>query len=128
MLSFSRPSVSNDNPYSESLFKTLRYHPGFPDKPFETLGQARQWVAGFTNWYNEEHRHRALKFVTPGQRHRGEDMSILARRATIYEAAKANRPERWSGSCRNWDRPEIVTLNPLKSRHSQTSSETDKAA
>lgn len=128
MPSFSRPSVSNDNPYSEAMFKTLKYHPSFPGRPFDTLEQARQWVAGFTKWYNEEHRHSALKFVTPGQRHRGEDMSILARRAKIYEAARANRPERWSGSCRNWDRTEIVTLNPQKSRQGQMSSATEKAA
>lgn len=128
MPSFSRPSVSNDNPYSEAMFKTLKYHPSFPEQPFDTLEQARQWVAGFAKWYNEEHRHSALKYVTPGQRHRGEDIDILARRAVIYEAARANRPERWSGNCRDWNRPEVVSLNPLKSRHSQTSSETEKAA
>lgn len=128
MPSFSRPSVSNDNPYSEALFKTLKYHPGFPDNPFETLDQARQWVARFTHWYNEEHRHSALKFVTPGQRHRGEDKDILALRAAVYEAARACRPERWPGSCRNWDRPEIITLNPLKSRNGQRDSEINKAA
>lgn len=126
--SFSRPSVSNDNPYSESLFKTMKYHPGFPDPPYETLDDARQWVAGFVDWYNGEHRHSALKFVTPGQRHRGEDRDILAMRSALYETARANRPERWSGSCRNWDRPEIVTLNPQKSRNGQTGSETKKAA
>jgi len=73
MPSFSRPSVSNDNPYSEALFKTLKYHPGFPDKPFGSLQEAREWVAGFQHWYNEVHRHSALKFVTPDQRHCGED-------------------------------------------------------
>ena len=77
MPSFSRPSVSNDNPYSESLFKTLKYHPGFPEKPFDTIEEARRWVARFQYWYNEIHRHSALKFVTPGQRHRGEDIKIL---------------------------------------------------
>jgi len=69
MPSFRRPSVSNDNPYSEALFKTLKYHPGFPDKPFGSLASARVWVAGFQHGYNEVHRHSALKFVTPGQRH-----------------------------------------------------------
>jgi len=128
MPSFSRPSVSNDNPYSEAMFKTLKYHPGFPDQPFDTLEQARQWVTGFTKWYNEEHRHSALKFVTPGQRHRGEDKDILARRALIYEEARANRPQRWSANCRDWNRPEVVCLNPLKSRHGQTDSGTKKAA
>jgi putative transposase len=117
--SFSRPSISNDNPYSESLFKTLKYHPSFPDKPFDTIEDARQWSAGFEQWYNEKHRHSALKFVTPGQRHRGEDIDILRRRKALYTLAKASRPERWSGDCRNWSRPEIVTLNLQKSAQDQ---------
>jgi putative transposase len=117
--SFSRPSVSNDNAYSEAMFKTLKYHPGFPDAPFATIEEARQWVAGFQQWYNEEHRHSALKFVTPGQRHRGEDIELLRQRTAVYEAAKANRLERWSGSCRNWSRMELVTLNPQKSTQCQ---------
>jgi transposase InsO family protein len=112
MPSFSRPAVSNDNPYSEALFKTLKYHPGFPDKPFDSLQQAREWVAGFQHWYNEVHRHSALKFVTPGQRHRGEDIAILAQRNTLYAAAKEQRPERWSGPSRNWEPEEVVFLNP----------------
>lgn len=128
MPSFSRPPVSNDNAYSESLFKTLKYHPGFPEHPFGSIEEARQWVAGFVHWYNEEHRHSALKFVTPGQRHRGEDREILAQRRRVYEAARANNPQRWSGNCRNWDRPEVVTLNPMKSGREQTSPVTKNAA
>ncbi len=112
MPSFSRPSVSDDNPYSEALFKTLKYHPGFPDKPFENLEEARKWVFGFEHWYNEIHRHSALRFVTPGQRHRGEDIDILAQRQVLYEAAKVQHPERWSGSTRNWKPEEVVYLNP----------------
>jgi transposase InsO family protein len=115
MPSFSRPSVSNDNPYSEALFKTVKYHPGFPDKPFESLQEAREWVAGFQRWYNEEHRHSALKFVTPGQRHRGDDVVILEQRSRLYEAARAQRPERWTGSIRNWEHEGVVFLNPNKS-------------
>jgi transposase InsO family protein len=114
MPSFSRPSVSDDNPFSEALFKTLKYHPGFPDKPFESLQEARQWVAGFQQWYNEAHRHSALKFVTPAQRHRGEDTVILQQRHALYEAAKVRRPERWSGPTRNWEPEKIVYLNPGK--------------
>jgi transposase InsO family protein len=114
MPSFSRPSVSDDNPFSEALFKTLKYHPGFPDKPFESLQQAREWVAAFQHWYNEVHRHSALKFVTPAQRHRGEDTVILQQRHALYEAAKARRPERWSGPTRNWAPEKIVYLNPGK--------------
>lgn len=120
MPSFSRPSVSNDNPYSEALFKTLKYNPGLPDKPFDNLEEARLWVAGFQKWYNEVHRHSALKFVTPGQRHRGEDKALLNQRKALYAAAKAAKPERWSGNYRNWDRPEIVSLNPNKSTQCKT--------
>jgi transposase InsO family protein len=112
MPSFSRPSVSNDNPYSEAMFKTLKYHPGFPDKPFDSLDEARQWVAGFERWYNEIHRHSALKFVTPGQRHRGEDIAILEQRKVVYEAARTRCPERWSGPFRNWEHEKVVFLNP----------------
>lgn len=115
MPSFSRPSVSNDNPYSEAMFKTLKYHPGFPDKPFDSLEEARQWVAGFQHWYNEVHRHSALKFVTPGQRHRGEDIAVLELRNTLYESARAQRPDRWSGSSRNWEHENVVFLNPNNS-------------
>jgi transposase InsO family protein len=114
MPSFSRPSVSDDNPFSEALFKTLKYHPGYPDKPFDDLQQARQWVAGFQRWYNEEHRHSGLKFVTPGQRHRGEDGAILEQRHALYQAARAENPERWSGSTRNWEPETVVYLNPGK--------------
>ena len=114
MPSFSRPSVSDDNPYSEALFKTLKYHPGYPDKPFDSLEDARKWVLGFEHWYNEIHRHSALKFVTPGQRHRGEDIDILAQRQALYECAKTRNPERWSGLTRNWTPARIVYLNPGK--------------
>jgi len=110
--SFSRPSVSNDNPYSEALFKTLKYYPGCPDKPFDTLEEARIWVAQFQTWYNDSHRHSGVKFVTPSERHRGDDQAILDQRKALYEKAKSNHPERWSGSTRNWKRIETVFLNP----------------
>jgi len=114
MPSFSRPSVSDDNPYSEALFKTLKYHPGFPDKPFDSLREAREWVVGFGRWYNEVHRHSALKFVTPAQRHRGDDGAILQQRHALYEVAKAKHPARWSGPSRNWEPEKHVYLNPGK--------------
>jgi len=117
--SFSRPSVSNDNPYSEALFKTLKYRPCFPEKPFDSLDEARVWVAEFQQWYNEKHRHSAIKFVTPGQRHRGEDVMILNKRKVLYEKAKTICPERWSGKSRNWNRLETVSLNPQKSIQGQ---------
>jgi len=114
MPSFSRPAVSNDNPYSEALFKTLKYHPGFPEKPFDSIEEARQWVAGFQHWYNEVHHHSALRYVTPGQRHRGEDTEILHRRKQLYEAQRNHRHERWSGATRNWTADTVVSLNPNK--------------
>ena len=112
--SFSRPSVSNDNPYSEALFKTLKYPPGFPDKPFENLEEARQWVTGFVHWYNETHRHSHLRYVTQSQRHRNEDIAILAQRHELYQDARDKHPERWSGKTRNWQPEEFVNLNPGK--------------
>ena len=126
--SFSRPSVSNDNPYSESLFKTMKYRPDFPERRFDTLDQARQWATGFTSWYNEKHHHSAIKFVTPGQRHRGEDVEILAKRMLIYENAKAKHPERWTATCRNWDRPAVVTLNHTRTSKDNAILELKKAA
>ena len=110
--SFSRPSVSNDNPYSESLFGTMKYTPAFPSKPFESLDAARDWVYGFVRWYNEVHRHSGIQFVTPAQRHSGVEQSILANRKAVYEAAKQRNPERWSREIRNWAPVTEVWLNP----------------
>jgi len=110
--SFNRPSVSNDNPYSESLFRTLKYRSEYPEKAFEDLPAARSWVQGFVHWYNHEHLHSAIKFVTPEQRHSGEDKDILARRKQVYQQAKLKHPERWSGEIRNWDEIGEVYLNP----------------
>src|SRR5690606_32921530 len=86
--SFSRPAVSDDNPYSEALFRTLKYRPQYPRKPFNSLQHARTWVAKFVRWYNTEHRHSAIRFVTPEQRHGGVDEALLARRRAVYEAAR----------------------------------------
>ena len=112
--SFSRPAVSNDNPYSESLFKTLKYRPEYPARSFADVTEARQWVAEFVAWYNHQHHHSAIQFVTPAQRHAGLDGEILVRRKAVYAAAKARHPERWSGETRNWDRVHVVYLNPDK--------------
>jgi transposase InsO family protein len=112
--SFSRPAVSNDNPYSESLFKTLKYRPMQLPKPFEDLLAARQWATQVVHWYNEEHRHSSIKYVTPTERHAGEDQALLAQRIAVYEAARAENPQRWSGKTRNWERTKIVHLNPEK--------------
>ena len=78
--SFSRPSVSNDNPYSESLFKTLKYCPRYPTDPFSELQAAREWVHAFVNWYNNDHYHSNIKYVTPNAIHKGLDREILERR------------------------------------------------
>jgi transposase InsO family protein len=110
--SLSRPAVSNDNPYSESLFKTLKYCPKYPSQPFEDIAAAREWVAGFVDWYNDEHRHSSIQFATPAQRHRGEDKAILAQRQAVYEAARAKNPARWSKNIRNWQWQAEVYLNP----------------
>jgi transposase InsO family protein len=110
--SLSRPSVSNDNSFSESLFRTLKGCPQWPDGPFQSLDQARDWVYGFVQWYNHEHRHSGIGFVTPVQRHDGEDKDILSQRKVVYEQAKKRRPDRWSSNTRNWNVPTDVWLNP----------------
>lgn len=110
--SYSRPRTSNDNAYSESLFRTAKYRPDFPADGFASLQQAREWVLGFVRWYNREHRHSGIRFVTPDERHRGVDIAILKAREVVYEAAKAAKPERWSGKTRDWSRPDCVWLNP----------------
>jgi len=112
--SFSRPSVSDDNPFSESLFNTLKGRPDFPALPFADIQAARMWVARFALWYNTEHLHSALRFVTPEQRHRDEDRELLAQRHALYQAARALHPERWSGNTRNWKPDSTVSLNPGK--------------
>lgn len=114
--SFSRPRVSDDNPYSESLFRTLKYRPSYPREPFATIEDATAWVAGFVRWYNEEHRHSGIRYVTPQQRHDGDDVALLAHRQRIYEAARRRRPERWSGTTRDWKPIATVTLNPEPTR------------
>lgn len=113
--SFSRPSVSDDNPFSESLFRTVKYHPTFPAMTrFETIQAARLWMENFACWYNDSHLHSAIKFVTPNQRHAGSDKFILAKRHKVYLEAKNRKPERWSGKTRNWSQPTAVSLNPDK--------------
>lgn len=110
--SHSRPRVSNDNAHVESLFRTLKYVPAWPEAGFPTLEDARAWVEGFVGWYNEQHRHSGISYVTPGQRHRGEDRLLLEKRKTLYEKAKRMNPQRWSGQTRNWNRHDEVWLNP----------------
>jgi putative transposase len=110
--SFSRPRVSNDNPYAESLFRTCKYRPDYPSKPFESLEEAQAWMQKFVCWYNQVHKHKNLKFVTPAQRHAGHAPRILSRREQVYADAKNRHPERWSGKTRNWALKDEVWLNP----------------
>jgi putative transposase len=109
--SFSRPQVSNDNPYSESLFRTLKYNAGY-SKSFKTIEEAREWISKFVNWYKNEHRHSKIKYVTPMQRHTGEDKEILEKRKKTYKEARMKNPNRWSRGIRNWDHIDTVYLNP----------------
>lgn len=111
--SFSRPGVSDDNAFSEALFRTIKFRPGYPGT-FASRESAQAWVAAFVEWYNHEHRHSAIRYVTPAERHAGEDIAILARRHAVYERARRRRPERWSGPTRNWTPPELVRLNSRK--------------
>src|ERR1035437_2202393 len=110
--SFSRPQVSDDNPYSESLFRTMKYRPGYPSQPFSSLAAAQTWVDGFVSWYNTEHLHSSIRFVTPDDRHFGREQAILANRRSLYEEARLRNPNRWSRNIRNWAPVETVYLNP----------------
>ncbi len=112
--SFSRPAVSNDNPSSESVFRTLKYTPAYPATPFASLADAREWVKRFVQWYNDAHRHSGIRFVRPTERHSGSEGAILANRQRIYTEAKHHYPERWSGAIRNWTPVGDVWLNPNK--------------
>lgn len=112
MPSFSRPRVSNDNAFAESLFRTCKYRPNYPSKPFGSIDEARQWTLSFVQWYNHQHKHSGLKFVTPAQRHDGRDALILSHRKDLYEAAKQRHPERWTGATRDWELSKEVWLNP----------------
>lgn len=128
MPSFSRPGVSDDNPFSEALFKTLKYHSMYPKKPFEDLLQARVWVGQFVKWYNEQHRHSSIQFVTPNERHELRDIDILNKRHDVYQHARSQHPERWSGNTRNWTHQKTVYLNPERQDQKQEKQKNQKAA
>ena len=112
LASYSRPHVSDDNPYSEALFRALKYCPEYPSKPFIDVAAARAWVLRFVTWYNGVHLHSGVRFVTPNDRHAGKDVAILAQRIKVYEAARAKNPARWTRSTRNWTPVAEVYLNP----------------
>lgn len=112
--SHSRPRVSNDNAYVESIFRTCKYRPDYPYNGFATLDDARAWVLKFTHWYNHEHKHSGLKFMTPHERHSGQTDQVMSNRKAVYDAAKAINPKRWTQGTRDWNLPEKVWLNPEK--------------
>ena len=98
------------------MFRTLKYRPEYPEKPFADISEARCWVSGFVQWYNVVHRHSGIKFTTPNERHTGKDIEILANRKLVYNKAKSSNPSRWSGDIKNWDHIEEVYLNPEKKK------------
>jgi putative transposase len=110
--SYSRPRVSDDNAYAEALFRTAKYRPDFPARGFADLDDARRWAARFVHWYNHDHRHSAIRYVSPAQRHDGRDQAILAARHELYQQARRCSPRRWRGRTRDWTPPGAVTLNP----------------
>ena len=110
--SYSRPRVSDDNAYAESLFRTAKYRPEFPARGFTDLDAARAWAAGFVHWYNVDHRHSGIRYVSPAQRHAGQDRDILDARHALYSRARESNPARWSRNTRNWTPINSVTLNP----------------
>ena len=110
----SRPHVSNDNPFSESLFKTIKYSPVYPERGFKDINEARDWMKGFTLFYNTEHRHSGINYVTPNQRHDGQDELVLRRRMNVVAKAKSKHPERWSGEIKSFEINKIVGINMPK--------------
>jgi transposase InsO family protein len=120
--SYSRPRVSDDNPYAEALFRTAKYRPDFPVKGFPDLGAASDWAARFVHWYNNEHRHSGIKYVTPAQRHAGQDRPLLTARHELYQHARRSNPRRWSRQTRDWTPIAAVALNPERDANTRTAS------
>ena len=125
--SSSRPRVSNDNAHAEALFRTAKYRPEFPARGFDTLEEARLWASDFVRWYNTEHLHSGIRYVTPAQRHDGQDHAILAARQQLYQAARNANPARWSGRARNGSPAGCVTLNPDQNPTNPDSSTINKS-
>jgi putative transposase len=110
--SYSRPRVSDDNPFSEAIFRTCKYRPEYPHQGFDSISDARDWVLRFVHWYNHQHLHSGIGYVTPAQRHLGHDKALLHKRRIVYAQARAKHPERWRGSLRSWQHAGAVWLNP----------------
>lgn len=112
--SHSRPYNSNDNPFSEAQFKTLKYHPTFPER-FGSLEDARSFAAGFFNWYNTQHRHSSLALLTPADVHYGRGEQVLAQRAGVLRQAFEAHPQRFKGRAPAFGTlQEAVWINPPK--------------
>lgn len=110
--SHSRPHTSDDNPFSEAHFKTMKYHPDYPDR-FSSIDDARQWVRGFFGWYNDEFYHSGLNLLTPASVHYGEATTIQQQRQTVMLAAYAAHPTRFaSGIPQVKGVPAAVWINP----------------
>ena len=115
LTSYSRPRVSNDNPFAESVFRTVKYAPSFPEYGFDSLETARVWVNDFVRWYNNEHKHSGLNFVTPNERHTGKDAQVLAQREEVLKNAKQAHPVRWNGrDVRDCSPVPPTALNPVR--------------
>jgi putative transposase len=108
--SHSRPHVSDDNPYSEAQFKTLKYFPAFPDR-FTGIEHARSFCDDFFAYYNHQHRHSGLALLTPGDVHHGHATTIIARRQAVLDIAYAARPERFRTPPRAPQLPDTVYIN-----------------
>jgi putative transposase len=108
----SRPRVSNDNPFSEAQFRTLKYWPGFPDR-FDSPQHGREVHRTFFPWYNHEHHHSALRYLTPAVVHHGRAEQVLAERHRVLTAAYLERPERFVNGPPRLERlPKAVWINP----------------
>lgn len=115
--SFSRPRTSNDNPFSEAAFKTLKYVPDYPKSGFSSMEEANEWVEKFINWYNNEHMHSGIKYCTPSQRHQNKDKEVLRKRREVLEEARSEKPNRWiKKKVRNLDYISEVSINKEKDK------------
>ena len=110
-VSRSRPGVSNDNPFIESFFKTLKYSVCYPGK-FRSIEHARTWMADFVDWYNNKHRHSGLDYLTPYQMRSGKQHELFTTRNKVIMAAYKDHPERWSNAPKQWEDAHTVYLNP----------------
>lgn len=110
----SRPHVSDDNPYSEAQFKTLKYRPDFP-KRFGSIEDARAFCQGFFRWYNQEHKHTGISLLTPGVVHHGRADEVIQARQSVLTAAYAEHPERFVRKMPlHKPLPEAAWINPPK--------------